>query len=55
MVEARNLGFKPIVQAFIRLDSSAKEGEVLSHVAQSVRFLRFHMCSMKPKDDVLSC
>ncbi len=38
MVEARNLGFKPIVQAFIRLDSSAKEGEVLSHVAQSVRF-----------------
>ena len=34
MVEARNLGSKLIVQAFILLGSSAREGRVLSHVVR---------------------
>ena len=49
------ISHKPIVQAFIRLNSPAIEGGVLPHVAQSVRFLRFHMCSMNVQDNVLSC
>ena len=42
MVEARNLGSKLIVQAFIRLESSAREGRVLSHVVRFAIRL-FHM------------
>ena len=45
MVEARNLGSKLIVQAFIRLGSSAREGRVLSQVVRFVMKL-FHMCLM---------
>ena len=45
MVEARNLGSKLIVQAFILLGSSAREGRVLSHVVRFVMKL-FHMCLM---------
>ena len=45
MVEARNLGSKLIVQAFIRLGSSAREGRVLSHVVRFVIGL-FHMYFM---------
>ena len=36
MVEARNLGSKLIVQAFIRLGSSARGGRVLSQVVRFV-------------------
>ena len=43
MVEARNLGSKLIVQAFILLGSSARGGRVLSHVVRFVIRL-FHMC-----------
>ena len=53
MVEARNLGSKLIVQAFILLGSSAREGRVLSHVVRFVIRL-FHMCFMNVQDDVLS-
>ena len=35
-MEARNLGSKLIVQAFILLGSSAREGRVLSHVVRFV-------------------
>lgn len=46
MMEARNLGSKLIVQAFVRLGSSAKGRGVSSHVAHFVRFVikLFHMC-----------
>ena len=53
MVEARNLGSKLIVQAFILLGSSARENLVLSHVVRFVIRL-FHMCFMNVQDDVLS-
>ena len=53
MVEARNLGSKLIVQAFIRLSSSARGGRVLPHVVRFVIRL-FHMCFMNVQDDVLS-
>ena len=45
MMEARNLGSKLIVQAFVRLGSSAKGRGVSSHVAHSIRFIirLFHM------------
>ena len=48
MMEARNLGPKLIVQAFVRLGSSAKGQGVSSHVAHFVRFVirLFHMCFM---------
>lgn len=48
MVEARNLGLKLIVQAFIRLGSSVKGRGVSSHVAHFVRFVirLLHMCFM---------
>ena len=36
MVEARNLGSKLIVHAFIRLSSSARGGRVLPHVVRFV-------------------
>ena len=45
VVEARNLGSKLIVQAFILLGSSAREGRGLSHVVRFVIRL-FHMCFM---------
>ena len=46
MVEARNLGSKLIVHAFIRLSSSARGGRVfLPHVVRFVIKL-FHMCFM---------
>ena len=45
MVEARNLGSKLIVQAFILLGSSARGGRVLSQVVRFVMKL-FHMCLM---------
>ena len=52
-MEARNLGSKLIVQAFILLGSLAREGRVLSHVVRFVIRL-FHMCIMNVQDDVLS-